>query len=160
MLVVVVDGTIRVSATEVVNKPDVPVTVTSVLLPSALFETAMVSTELVLPPAESITGFLLNPPETPDGNAGTARITGEPNPPIDWTVTVTASAPPGFMLRLSRLSDSVNEGPVAGVVAVAVVAVLVPVVVVTGVLALVVVGVTVNVPYAVSLDGLPVTVIM
>ena len=131
VVVVVVMATMSVTATVAVSPPPVPLTVMMVVLAGAVPETARENTELVLPPAGGVTGLGVNPPVTPDGNVGTARVTAELKPPIDCTVTMAVPTPPGLIVRLLGVTVRVNEGTAVVVVVV-----------------VVVVGVTVNVALA------------
>ena len=127
--VVVVGVTIRVIGAVEVIPPPVPLTVMIVVLPGALVETAMPSTELVMPPGGGVTGLGVKPPVTPDGKVGTDRVTGELKEPVDWTVTAMVPTPPRSRVRLSGLRVNVKAAKI-----------VVAVVVVT--------AVTVNVPLA------------
>jgi len=134
VVAVVTVETMSVTATVAVSPPPVPDIGMTVVLAGAVFEMARESTELVVPPADGVTGLGLKPPLTPDGSVGAARVTAELKAPIDCTVTVIAPTPPGLTVRLAGLAERVNVGAVVGVVAVVVV--------------VVVTAVTVNVPLA------------
>jgi hypothetical protein len=120
--VVVVVVTTSVTGTVAVIPPPVPLTVMMVVVPGAVLETAIPSTELVASPAGGVTGLGVKPPVTPDGNEGTDRVTGELKEPIDCTVTLIVPTPPGLRVRLLGLTDSVKEAAIVVVVVAAVTA--------------------------------------
>ena len=93
----------------VADPPPVPVIVIPVVLETAALETLIERVEVMLPPAGGVTGFGLNPPETPAGN-GAVRVTGELKPPIESIVTVTVPVPPGLRTRLLGLAERLNRG--------------------------------------------------
>jgi hypothetical protein len=114
VVAVVVVGMTSVTDVELVSVPAVPVTVMTVEPPDAP-ETTKVSTEVTLPPAGGVTGLVLKPPLTPDGSVGTARVTGELNPPTDCTIMAVVPVPPGLIVRVPGLADMVNPAPVVEV---------------------------------------------
>jgi hypothetical protein len=82
-VVVVVAGTISVNAVVDERIPAAPTTVMTLVLAGAPFATAILSTELTLPPAGGVTGLRLKLADTPDGNVGADKTTAELNPPTD-----------------------------------------------------------------------------
>jgi hypothetical protein len=116
VVVTVVGVTTSVTGAVAVIPPPVPLTVMMAVVPGAVLETAIPSTELVASPAGGVTGLGVKPPVTPDGNVGTDRATGELKEPIDCTVTLTVPTPPGLRVRLLGVTDTVKEAPVVVVV--------------------------------------------
>ena len=112
VVAVVVVEIMTVNAAVAVSAPAVPVTVMTVVPPTALGKTAKLSTDVVLLPGGGVTGLVVKPPETPEGNVGTARVTGELKPPTDCTVMVVVPTPPGLIVRLLGLADRVNDAAV------------------------------------------------
>jgi len=110
---VVTEVTVSVSDLVVVNMPDVPVTVRTVVPSSAELEAAIESPKTAAPPTGGVTGFELKLTETPAGKDGTAKNTGILNPPTEFTLTVTmVGTPLRLTVTLVGSSDRVKPCPV------------------------------------------------
>ena len=93
----------------VADPPAVPMIVMAFVLEAAALETLMERVEVALLPAGGVTGFGLNPPETPAGKRA-VRVTGELKPPAERTVTITVPVPPGLRTRLLGFAERLNRG--------------------------------------------------
>jgi len=104
--------TVRVMVAVWVVEPEVPVTVTVAVPVVAVDEAVSVRTEVAVPLAGGVTGFVANDAVTPEGNPDAVRVVAELNPARLVTVMVLVVFAPWVTETDDGDADSEKSGVV------------------------------------------------